>query len=289
MEHWISLGFVRETAQLVELAKTAEALGFEGVTIADHLAMPTRFESKYPYSPEGEPFWPLDTPWPDPWVAIGAMAGATTTLKFASNIYLGALRDPFSAARAVSTAAVLSGNRVACGMASGWLKEEYDLLGIDFSTRGRRLNELIGVMRALWTGEPVSHRGEFFGFDEVILRPAPTAPIPIWTGGASPTALGRAAKRAEGWLGLVYTPEQVFEVLDKLRARLAREDRALDDFRVMLGIAGRLSSELVEHLEEAGVKGLIASPWFFSKEDTGPLATKQRLMARYASHNLSTS
>ena len=112
----------------------------------------------------------------------------------ASNICLAALRDPVTLAKAVSTAAVLSADRVVLGVAVGWLREEYRLLGVDFSSRGRRLDELLEVARKFWSGVPVAHRGEFFEFAEGIMCPAPRLPVPVWCGGAAPAALRRATE-----------------------------------------------------------------------------------------------
>lgn len=137
MKYWISLVTTMEVDQFVEIAKCAEQLGFEGISVPDHLVMPTKVAGRYPYTSDGTMWWPVDTPWPDPWVTLSAMGTATSRLKLASNIYLAALRDPFTAARAVGTAAIMTGDRIVCGVAVGWVKEEYDLLGIDFRTRGR--------------------------------------------------------------------------------------------------------------------------------------------------------
>ena len=160
MKYWLTLVQVPESDQLVDIARFAEQAGFHGISVADHLVMPTRIESRYPYTEDGEIFWPLDAPWPDPWVTLGAMASVTRELRLATNIYLAGLRDPFTAAKAAATAAVLSGNRVVCGVAAGWIAEEYALAGIDFASRGRRLDEQIEVMRKLWEYDEVSHEGE---------------------------------------------------------------------------------------------------------------------------------
>jgi len=99
MKFWLSLVTVREIEQLPTLAKLAEQLGFHGLMIGDHLAMPAKIESRYPYSPDGKLFVPLDTPWPDPWITFAHLAAHTQKLEFASNIYLAALRDPFAGRR----------------------------------------------------------------------------------------------------------------------------------------------------------------------------------------------
>ena len=103
MKYWISLVTTVEVDQFVEIAKFAEQLGFEGITVADHLVVPTKVETAYPYTPDGAMWWPTETPWPDPWVTLAGMGTATSRIKLGSNIYLAPLRDPFTAARAIGT------------------------------------------------------------------------------------------------------------------------------------------------------------------------------------------
>ena len=188
MRFWLSLVTNTEPDQLPAIARHAEEVGFHGVTVPDHLVMSTRIESKYPYTEDGRIWWPDDMPWLDPWVALSAMGGATSRIKLATNIYLAALRDPFTPAKAVSSAAAIAPGRVVCGVSVGWIREEYLLAGVEFGTRGKRMDELIEVMRKLWSGREVSHHGRFFNFDHAIMCPPPPAPVPIWCGGGSPAA-----------------------------------------------------------------------------------------------------
>ncbi len=282
MKYWLALGFVRETDQLVDLARHAEQIGFQGVVMADHLAMPAHFQSRYPYTETGDTFWQLDTPWPDPWVTFGAIGAATRTLRLASNIYLAALRDVHTAARAVATASVLTGGRVICGVASGWLREEYELLGVHFDTRGERLEEMIGVMRALWSGAPTEHHGKHFSFEPVILRPAPAQPVPVFIGGATRPALSRAARIADGWMGLMYTKEKLLPVLAQLRALRLEAGRAGLPFDVLIGLGERQTPELTRELQTLGVTGLICAPWAMSRRDMSSLDAKRGAMTQFA-------
>src|SRR3954447_3933833 len=163
MRFWHALAFA-PTEELVDLARATERCGYYGVTISDHLFYSEAQQSAYPYSSDGSTFWDAETPWPEPWAAISAMATVTEQLRFTTNIYVGPVRDLFTVAKSVSTAAVLSSGRVALGVAAGWCQEEYDQTRQDFHTRGRRLDEMIPALRALWSGDMVEHHGEFFGF-----------------------------------------------------------------------------------------------------------------------------
>src|SRR5262245_43757867 len=124
MKFWLSLVTNTEPEQMPEIAQCGEQLGFEGVTVPDHLVMSTRIESRYPYTEDGKIWWPDDMPWLDPWVTLAAMGAVTTRLRLATNIYLAGLRDPCTPAKAVSTAAALAPGRVVCGVSVGRIREE---------------------------------------------------------------------------------------------------------------------------------------------------------------------
>jgi len=282
---------IRESDQLVEIAKIAEEVGFAGVAMADHLVMPTEIETRYPYTPTGEMFWPDDTPWPDPWCMLSAIASATSTLELATNIYLAALRDPFTAARAVGTTSIISKGRVACGLSAGWLEEEFRAVGVDFATRGARLDELIEVLHGLWTGEPYEFHGKHFDFERLIMQPAPAQPIPIWCGGGSKAALRRTALLCDGWLGLIYTREQLLPVLADVKRQ--RKQAGLDrrPFDFVIGLAEKQTPELTRELEDEGVTGMMTTaPWLFSPqfagEDTTDLAVKRKALEAYAERTI---
>ena len=292
MEYWLSITTIPEQEQLLDVARMAEEAGFDGITVADHLLMPTRIESRYPYTEDGAMWWPSDTPWPDPWVTLAAMGAVTSRLKLASNICIAAMRDPITLAKAVSTASVLSSGRIVLGVAAGWLREEYELMGVDFASRGRRLDELLTVMRRLWSGQPVSHRGEFFDFDEGIMCPPPPSTVPVWCGGASAPALRRAA-RNDGWLGLPLDRAAAVPMVETLRReRLAA---GLDAVGLAVNIALTEPHEpaTIAELEAAGVTGLmimspwmpnpfITAPWFDPGANSALRESKRAAMQRFA-------
>ena len=251
---------VPEVEQYVEIARIAEEAGFDGITAADHLVMPKKIESRYPYTEDGKIFWPEDTPWPDPWSVLSAMGAVTTKLQLASNIYLAGLRDVFTAAKAVATTAALAGKeRVACGVAVGWIREEYELAGVPFDTRGRRLDEMIKVMQKLWTGNTVDHRGEAFSFEGALMYPAPGR-LPVWCGGGTPPALRRAAAN-DGWLGLPLPLEDILETSRKLFAMREENGRAGEPFDICFALVGDPSRENLEALEAAGANNMMIIPW----------------------------
>ncbi|HQR03569.1 MAG: TIGR03619 family F420-dependent LLM class oxidoreductase [Proteobacteria bacterium] len=297
MKFWLSMMPIYEMEQLTEIARHAEAVGFHGITMPDHLVMPTRIESRYPYTEDGKMWWPEDTPWLDPWVTLGAMAAVTHKLRLASNIYLAALRDPFTAAKSLASVAALSGGRVVCGVSVGWIKEEYDLLGLDFKSRGRRMDELIAVMRMLWTGKEVSHHGEFFNFDHALMHPAPRQPIPVWCGGGTPPALRRAALN-DGWLGLPLPLPQLTQTIESMLAIRRAAGLPEEGFDACVPLMQALTPEIHAGLAAIHVhNAVVIAPWMLSPwgektwidagDDIRDLAVKKKAMTRFAESVLS--
>lgn len=219
MKFWQSLAFC-ELEQAVELARFAEELGFHGVSFGDHLITTRTQTDQYFFTTSGQILWHPDTHWPDPWVISAALARETRRLQFLTTVYVLPMRETFSAAKAISTAACLSGNRIVLGVGVGWQKTEFELTGHDFHTRGRRVDEQLEVIRRLMSGEMVEFHGEFHDFPPVQMSPGTTRPVPILIGGDSDAALRRAA-RHDGWMGLRHAEEELPPLLAKVRA--ARE------------------------------------------------------------------
>jgi probable F420-dependent oxidoreductase len=292
MKYWISLVNTVEVDQFMDIARHAEELGYEGITVPDHLVYPKNIETPYPYTEDGEVWWPNTNPWMDPWVTLTAMGAATTRLRLATNIYLAALRDPFTVSRATSAAAVLTKNRVALGVSAGWLKEEFDILGLDFKSRGRRLDEVIAAVRLLNSGEPVSHSGEFFNFDDAIMSPVPDKPLPVWVGGKSKAALRRAAEN-DGWLGVPLTLVEMKQVIDGLFDRRRENGRYDEPFDVLISALEAYTPDFIETLDPAGTYHASVLPWTPSPwgrafwvedgEDHSQLEVKVRSMERFKS------
>ena len=210
------------TVDLVQLAVKGEQCGFEAIWLGDHVLAPQRLESEYPYatSPGANP---LDgVVLNDVWVAIGAMLASTTTLNVGTGIYILPQRHPFFTLLAAATAQNLSGGRLLLGVGAGWLREEYALLGYDFDDRGRRMDEIIDVLRELWKGGFRSHTGGAYQFEDVRSE-APTQPVPILVGGSTGPAIRRAARLGDGWYS---TANLSLEDTVAVRARIerARED-----------------------------------------------------------------
>lgn len=261
MKFWQSLAFV-EMDQMVELAKFCEELGFYGVSYGEHLVTTKTQVDEYFYQDSGNILWNPDTHWPDPWVMTAALAQATTTLNFISTIYVLPLRDPLSAAKALSTAAFLSGDRVTLGAGVGWQKAEFEMVGQDFHTRGKRVDEMLDIIPALMSGEMTEYQGTFYQLPAVKMSPAVNKPVPIMIGGYAPAAMRRAC-RFDGWMATAHEEQEVYPLLSTLNEIRAEEGRADKPFDIWSGVKNP-GDGCHERLAEAGVTMVNGTNFFDS-------------------------
>ena len=258
MEFWQSVARTHPD-QLAPVAQLAEELGFAGVTMADHLVRPMSIQSSYPYAAGGKMATDERTPYPDPWLLSVFLARKTRRLRFMPYVYIPALRDPFNAAKTISTATLLSNDRVLMGIGVGWMEEEFALVERDFRGRGRRTDELMEVMKKLFSGEMVEHHGEFYDFDPVQMAPVPARFPPVLVGGHSPVALRRAAA-ADGWLGVNYDLEAVFPILETLHELRRALGRDASPFDAAIALNAPPALDDLRRLEDAGVTMLVNPP-----------------------------
>ncbi|HEY7483681.1 MAG TPA: TIGR03619 family F420-dependent LLM class oxidoreductase [Streptosporangiaceae bacterium] len=249
-----------------DLAVEADRLGFESVWLPEHLVFATDVtaavaDGAYPY--ENAPNLSPATPLFDAPAYLCALAALTSRIRLGTAVYLFGLRHPFVAARAFATLDQISAGRAIAGVGAGWYEAEWAAAGIDFRSRGRRLDEAIAVARRLWTEETVEHHGEFFDFPEVGFEPKPVQrPLPILAGGETPAALRRAA-RCDGWIGMPHTLKSVRPRLDALRAH--RDGRA-GSFEITVHAYELSGPDEIAEWADLGVDRLIVRPWRRSRE-----------------------
>jgi probable F420-dependent oxidoreductase len=243
-------------AMRAELAKTAEAAGFTGFTVGDHIVTPAEILSPYPYTADGKVHWDPTVLFPDPWQTIAVMATATPTLQFMTSIYILPLRDTFTVAKALSTAAVITNDRVILGAGVGWMKDEYLLTGQSFETRGARADEMIDVIQALLAGGMVEYHGRFHDFPPVQMSPLPTRPVPIVIGGDSPAALKRAA-RNDGWMTAPHKVDDFGALVDRFRAAQREVGRVGADARIVALLAEETDLGGIRRLQDWGISDVI--------------------------------
>jgi probable F420-dependent oxidoreductase len=245
----------------VDATEEAERLGYESVWLPEHLVLPVRM-SRSPHPGDEHPPVPPTTPVFDAFAYLGFLAGRTRHVRLGTHVYNLGLRHPFISARAVQTLDVLSGGRVEFGIGASWLEEEWRAIGLDFASRGRRVDESIDVCKRLWTEPDVAHDGEFFRFDAVAFEPKPLQQPwpPILVGGESSAALRRAARAGDGWIGMGHTFESAAVQIARLHELRAESGRDIASFQICLG--GPVNgADDVRRWEELGVTRLVVSPW----------------------------
>jgi probable F420-dependent oxidoreductase len=267
--------------ELVALATTGDEHGWSTLSVSDHLINPVETRSTYPYTKDGTRRWEMGTPWPDPWITIGHLSAVTRRLRFLTTVYILPARTPVHVAKQVGTAAVLSGNRVGLGIGMGWMEEEFDAMGTPFARRGKRADEMLEVLRKLWTGEVVEHHGEFFDVPPLEMLPAPTEPVPVYVGGVSEAALRRAA-RHDGWVSDLHTIEELAAIRAQIERYRAEYGRTEVPFAVFGSARDAWDLDGYRRVHEAGVTHLITMPWYFYAGADADVAGKVEGIKRFA-------
>lgn len=246
-----------------DAARILEAAGFESLWVPEHLALPAESPSTYPYTEDGRPPVPTGTPCYDPFVLLSYAACATTSIRLATNVYLLPLHHPLRTARGAVTLDRLSGGRVTLGVGVGWLKDEFDWAGEEFSTRGRRTDEIIDILRRLWTEQTVDYESEHYRFGPVAFAPKPAQRegIPLEVGGTSAAALRRAARLGDGWIDIGSESVDVLArhitTLCAMRADAGRTG----PFEITLGGSWGSDLDSVRRAADVGATRVIARPY----------------------------
>lgn len=281
MQFWSGTAFL-DTADALAVTRMLDETGFDGMICADHLIYPRNLTSPYPTGADTPP-WAPETAWPDSWVMIGAMAALTTALRFTNAVYIAPSRPLLEVAKQVATAAVISEGRVALTVGAGWMREEFDLLGQSFDNRGKRLNEMIPALRALWQGGWVSWDGEHYQVPELMIEPHPPTPVPIMCGGESEAALRRAAKLCDGWVGTAYVWDDAVHFVERLHALRREYGRADEPFEIMLALMEVPTPDLYKRAEDIGITAVMCAPWMGAADvDTTDVKSFRAPIERFA-------
>jgi probable F420-dependent oxidoreductase len=274
--------FMVDPAEFLDIARAADEWGWDSIQVADAPFFPEVTSAPYPYTPDGDRFWPLDLPVLDPWVAITAMATVTKRIRFIPSVLRLAIRQPLLEAKSLCSVAAMSNDRVALGVGLAWMPEEFKWLNQDMKTRGARQNEAIQIIRLLLGGGMVEFHGRYYDFDRLTMAPVPKKRIPIYVGGTTKPALRRAARYGDGWLGIMHPMEEMKGLVAELK----------ESFDIMLHCPDAQTVDDIRRLEELGVTDLQVTPWTYYAEqvepgvaamrEQPPLGVKQEAIKRYA-------
>lgn len=251
----------------IELCKRAEAAGFESVWGGEHVIMPDAIASKYPYTPDGKIPAEPETPIPDPLIWLAFAAAAAPTLRLGTCILIVPQRNPLILAKELATLDQLSGGRVELGLGVGWMKEEFDALGVPWEKRGARNDEYIEAMRALWQGPHAEFHGDFVDFGPATCSPRPVnGSIPIIVGGDSDAAISRTVRIADGYFPGEGDIDQLTALLNRVRqaAEKAGRDPASIEFSAIFGSQMANPEEGVEQMAAIGVDRIMIPAFFFA-------------------------
>jgi len=250
-----------DTDEFFALASAAEANGWSSMCLNESVFQPIDVTSRYPYSPTGKQFWPTSSPYLDPLTLLPAVAARTTTLRVYPFVAKLTLRHPLLLANQVKTAALLTHGRFSLGVGMSWMREEYEMCGVDWDSRRQRFVEMIDIIRLAISGEIVEYHGEVFDLPAFQQAPCVAAAVPMLLGGHKPWSLRTAAEVGDGWCGV---PKELNEITATTKALLALVERAGRDpsqFEVHAGAIDARTIDDFRRLRDAGVTDAVVMPW----------------------------
>ena len=249
------------------IARQAEASGFDSVWGGEHVIRPDQIASPYPYTADGKMPGEAETPIPDPLIWLAYVAAAAPSVRLGTCILILPQRNPVVLAKELATLDHLSGGRVELGIGVGWLREEFEALGVPWERRGARTDESIGALRALWSGPHAEYHGEFVDFAPATCSPRPLhGSIPITVGGDTPAAIRRAARLADGYFPGTSDPQTLARLMTDLGEAVDAAGRPRDAVRVN-AIFNPLSADPLagaEQLAALGVARAMVPAFFFA-------------------------
>lgn len=251
----------------LELCRRAEAVGFESVWGGEHVILPDAIASAYPYSADGKIPAQPDTPIPDPLIWLAFAAAAAPKLRLGTCILIVPQRNPLILAKELATLDRLSGGRVELGLGVGWMREEFDALGVPWERRGARNDEYIAAMRALWAGPHAEFHGEFVDFTPATCSPRPVQKsIPILVGGDTDAAISRAVRIADGYFPGEGDAARLGKLITRLHTAAERADRDPSSIEINAMFGMQMADPVagVEEMKALGVGRIMVPAFFFA-------------------------
>ncbi|MBC2865009.1 TIGR03619 family F420-dependent LLM class oxidoreductase [Streptomyces mexicanus] len=245
---------------LVEGGRLAEQLGFEGVWLGEHIITPFEDDSRYPG--EKLPFT-HDSPFLEPLVVLGALAVTTRRLRLGTGVLMAPVRDPFLTARELATVDALSDGRLDVGLGLGWSREEYAILGRDWHKRGKRMDEFVHVLRALFDPDVCEFHGELLDMPKMGFAPRSPQGLrpPLHLGGHTPRALQRAALLGDGWYGGSAAVKDAAQYVDTITRHRLDAGLSMEGYQFSVVLLHRPTRGELETLSAAGVHRAVITPW----------------------------
>lgn len=257
----------------IQLARGAEAAGFDSLWTVEHVIVPKDYESSYPYDPSGKMPGGPSAPIPDPLIWLTWVAAHSTNLRLATGILILPERNPVILAKEVATLDALSGGRVELGIGVGWLEEEFDALGIPWERRGARTDDYIQAMRSLWSSDLADYSGEFVSFSDVASKPSPVnGSVPIHIGGHSKASAKRAGRIGNGFFPGGGDIEELIDICRQTAVDSDRDPSSIEISTVNPGLFGSDPLAAVEKMDSIGVDRLMVPAFMLSNDPDNDLA-----------------
>jgi probable F420-dependent oxidoreductase len=270
-----------DPSQYAPLARAAEEAGFHAYTLPDSIAYPAVSDSKYPYTPDGNRQFLEDKPFIEPFSLIPALGMVTERIRFHTFVVKLPIRHPVLVAKQAASVAVMTGDRFSLGVGLSPWPEDFRICGVPWEGRGKRMDEMIAIIRGLLAGGYFEHTGEHFRIERIKMCPVPARPLPILIGGHSEAALRRAAAIGDGWMHGGGSHEELVKLLARLREVRAELGRAREPFEVHVISMEAYSLDGVRRLEDLGVTDVIVGFRKAYEADTMPLEQKLAAIRRY--------
>lgn len=250
---------------ITEVSRFAEKIGFDSLWMTDHVALPTRVDTPYPYTADGKFLWEADTPYLDCLTSLTWAAAATERVELGTSCLILPWRPLVQTAKTLVSIDVLSRGRLSVAVGVGWMKEQFELLGAPFKDRGKRTTEMVNAMRHMWTDDEVDFDGDFYQLHDFKMYPKPVrGTIPIWFAGYSTASLRRIAAIGDGWHPLAIGPDEYAGYLATLREYVEEAGRSMDDITLTARPLRKApyNAETIEAYGELGVTHFICDTSF---------------------------
>ncbi len=270
-----------DPAQYAPLARAAEEAGFHAYTLPDSVAYPEVSDSKYPYTPDGNRQFLEDRPFVDPFCLASMLGAVTTRLRFHTFVVKLPIRHPVLVAKQVASVAALTGERFSLGVGLSPWPEDFRLCGVPWQGRGKRMDEMLAILRGLLRGGFFQFHGEHFDVESVKMCPTPARPVPILVGGHSEAALRRAARLGDGWMHGGGDAAEMARMIERLRELRREHGRDGEPFEVHVLSRDAYSTDGIRRLEELGVTDVIVGFRNAYEPDRMPLEKKLAAIRRY--------
>jgi len=245
--------------QYLPLARAVEEAGFDSFTFPDSICYPKESDTKYPYNDDGSRDFLEDVPFIESFIAMAAVAAVTSRLRLTTSVVKLPIRQPAIVAKQLSSLAVLSGNRVGLGVGLSPWPEDFSACQIPWEKRGKRMDEMIDIIRGLMSGDYFGYDGEIFQMAPIKLCPVPTEPVPILIGGHADAALKRAARVGDGWISANVDLPTYQGLMDKINAYRVEYGRDKEAFEFQAMTAEAYTPDGIKRLEDMGVHEVIVA------------------------------